>query len=194
MLWRSALCADSAAMLGAGSRRATRSVRCAQTSAAGQITKRAARADPAPALLVAPQIAPGGCRLPRRLRSGVRPEDLRGEVARRYAISVEVASRKPKAESRSQAATPSMPLCAQRRHGLRREPMPCPQRCAVGSPQRALRGAEERRTRGRARSALRDLTRRGCSSAVSAANVASSATGHVAEYRRAVGAQRRPPR
>ena len=74
------------------------------------------------------------------------------------------------------------------------EPMPCPHRCALGSPQRALRGAEERRTRGRARSALRDPTRRGCLSAVSAANGASSATGHAAEYRRAVGAQRRPPR
>jgi len=61
MLWRSALRADSAAMLEAGSRRATRCarcVRCAQTGAARQITRRAARADPAPALLAARAIAP----------------------------------------------------------------------------------------------------------------------------------------
>jgi hypothetical protein len=138
-------------------------------------------------------------------RGGMRPEHLRGEVARRYAVSVGVASRKPKAESRK-----PLPSChhehaplrsaaawtESRTHALSasREPMPCPQRRAPGSPRRALRGAEERRTRGRARSALRDPTRRGCSSAVSPANAASSATGHAAEYRRAVGAQRRPPR
>ena len=44
------------------------------------------------------------------------------------------------------------------------------------------------RARGRARSALRHLTRRGCSSAVSEANEASSATGHETEHRRGVGA------
>jgi len=75
MLWRSALRADSAAMLEAGSRRATRCarcVRCAQTGAARQITRRAARADPAPALLAAPEIAPAGDRLPRSPRRDVR--------------------------------------------------------------------------------------------------------------------------
>ena len=69
MLGRSALCADSAAVLGLGSRRTTRYVRCAhcaQTAAASQSTKRAARADPSPVLLAAPQIAPAGYRLPRR--------------------------------------------------------------------------------------------------------------------------------
>ena len=54
-------------------------------------------------------------------------------------------------------------------------------------------GAEKRRTRGRARSALRHLTCRGCLSAVSAANEASSAAGHATEQRRAVGLQGRPP-
>src|SRR5882672_4851613 len=55
-------------MLGPGSRRITRCVRFAlyaRTDAANQLTKRAARADPGPALLAATEIAPGGCRLPR---------------------------------------------------------------------------------------------------------------------------------
>ena len=42
-------------------------------------------------------------------------------------------------------------------------------------------------------SALRQLTRWVCLSAVSAANVASNATGHKTEHRSAVAAQRRPP-
>jgi len=57
-LWRSALRADCAAMLGAGSRRAIRyanGVRCARTGAASMSTKRAARADPAPARLAVPE-------------------------------------------------------------------------------------------------------------------------------------------
>ena len=54
-----------------------------------------------------------------------------------------------------------------------------------GTASGRLCAAEERRPCGRARSALRDLTRRSCLSAVSAANAASSATGHMAEYRRA---------
>ena len=187
MLGRSALRADSTAMLRAGSRRAARCANCvrsAQTCAASQITKRAARADPAPALLVAPQIAPAGCRLPRGHRRGVRREHLPGNGV--LTIST---TRKPEAARRLRFL-----ISAQRRREPGREPMQRPQRCTLGSPQRALRGAEERRPRGRARSALRDQTRRGCSSAVSAANVASSATGHVGEYRRGVGAQRRPPR
>ena len=68
MLWRSALRADCTAMLGPGSRRRTHyasCARCVQTTAASQITKRAARADPGPALLVATEIAPAGYRLPR---------------------------------------------------------------------------------------------------------------------------------
>ena len=73
MLGRSALRSDSAAMLGLGSRRRTRYVRfalCAQTAAPSQLTKRAARADPSPALLAAPEIAPAGHRLPRRAPCG----------------------------------------------------------------------------------------------------------------------------
>ncbi len=78
-----------------------------------------------------------------------------------------------------------------------------------------LWGAEERKAHGRARSALRQLTRRICSSAANAVRVVSYATGHVPEHRartqtvlrtvcawrgtgplararKAVGAQRRP--
>ena len=68
MLWRSALRADFTAMLGLGSSRQTRCVRfahCAQTVATSMLTKRAARADPRPALLVAPEIAPAAHRPPR---------------------------------------------------------------------------------------------------------------------------------
>jgi len=69
MVGWSALCADCAAVLGLGSRRTTRCahwVRYAQTRAASQSTKRAARADPSPPLLTTPQIAPAGYRPPRR--------------------------------------------------------------------------------------------------------------------------------
>ena len=66
---------------------------------------------------------------------------------------------------------------------------------AGGQAAARMGGAEHRRARGRARiRALRQLTRRVCSSAESAANVASYATGREAEKHRAVGAQRRPPR
>jgi len=51
---------------------------------------------------------------------------------------------------------------------------------------------EDRRSGVGARSALRKLTRRNCLSAVSEANVASSATRSLAENRSEVGAQRRP--
>ena len=52
---RRSRCADSAAVLGPGSRGRTRFVRfahCVQTARASQSTKRAARADPGPALLI----------------------------------------------------------------------------------------------------------------------------------------------
>ncbi len=56
-----------------------------------------------------------------------------------------------------------------------------------------LWGGEEHRAGVGARSALRGLTRRGCPSAVSAANVASCAARPQAEHRSEVGARRRPP-
>ena len=79
---RSALRADSPAMLGPRSRGVTRYVRfahCAQTDTASQFTKRAARADPDTALLVAPEIAHGGCRLPRGLGWGLAEGKNSGE-------------------------------------------------------------------------------------------------------------------
>ena len=148
-LGRSALRADCAAMLGPGSRRETRFVHyvhCAQTVAPSQITKRAARADPGPALLAAPHFAPGGQRLARGSGGG---------------------------------------HCGE-----------CHQPHSKGGSGQAgarLGGAEHRSARGGARSALRDLTRRSCSNAVSEANEVSSAPGRGREKRRAVGAQRRPP-
>ena len=54
-------------------------------------------------------------------------------------------------------------------------------------------GGEKRRLGVGARSALRDLTRRDCSSAVNEVNEASFATRPRAEHRSEVGAQRRPP-
>jgi len=68
MLERSALRADCTALLGSGSRRRTHYAsfaRSVQTTAASQTTKRASRADPEPALLVAPEIAPARYPLPR---------------------------------------------------------------------------------------------------------------------------------
>ena len=55
-----------AARSGLASRNSLRSLaHSAQTGAASQTTKRAARAEPGPALLLAPEIAPAGHRLPR---------------------------------------------------------------------------------------------------------------------------------
>jgi hypothetical protein len=66
---------------------------------------------------------------------------------------------------------------------------------SAGRAAARMGGAEKRRARGRARTrALRQLTRRICLSAESAANEASYATGHETEHRRGVGARRRPPR
>src|SRR3954470_12524742 len=61
MLGRSARFADSSPLLGPGSRRRTRYVRCAhcaQTAAPSQTTKRATRAAMSPALLGASQARP----------------------------------------------------------------------------------------------------------------------------------------
>ncbi len=147
MLWRSALRADSTAMLGPRSRRRTHCVRCAlsvRTTAPSQSTKRASRADPGPALLVATEIAPTGHRPPRG------------------------------------------PSCAFSRKKHQRV-----RKGAFGQIAARLWGAEKHRARGPARSANRQLTRRSCLSAVSAANEASSATGPRA--RASQGSRRKAP-
>ena len=84
-------------------------------------------------------------------------------------------------------------LCGNSRGGLRLEDqLRWPSRQVV--PSRGdLWGGEEHRSGVGAHSAQRRLTRRTCSSAVSAANAASCAARPQAEHRSAVGAQRRPP-
>ena len=74
------------------------------------------------------------------------------------------------------------------------KPRRCPARLRAGGHGRELGGAEQRRARGRARSAPRALTRRSCLSVESAANAASSATGHETEQHRARGRARSAPR
>ena len=67
--------ADCPAVLAAGAHRTTHCAPCGRfvrTSAMRMLTKRAARAAPAAALLGAPQIAPAGSRLPRRWVVGMR--------------------------------------------------------------------------------------------------------------------------
>jgi len=133
-------------------------VRCVQTAAPGQSTKRAARADRRPGL--AGRAGPGG------------PAVRKAQAAPRTAcvpacllVATEIASA-------------GYPLPRDWMLAVRHE-----------SPNRPCEGAPgQDGARGRARSALRHLTRRGGSSAVSNANEASSATGHETEHRRGVGA------
>ena len=73
--------ADCPAVLAAGAHRTTHYAPCGlfvRTSAMRMLTKRAARAAPAAALLGAPQIAPAGSSLPRRCVIGVRCPGGRG--------------------------------------------------------------------------------------------------------------------
>ena len=77
MLWRSSLRYDCTAVLAPRSRGRTHCahfVRCVQTTAASQTTKRAARADLGPALLVATEFARAGWRLPLGNRWGFSSE------------------------------------------------------------------------------------------------------------------------
>ena len=157
-VWRSALCADFAAVLGLGSRRRTHYApwgRFVQTTAASQITKRALRADPKPALLTAPQRAQGGQRLPRGSGSDSWPGVVRG---RSSALRAGSQKRAPRC---AQIKPPTKPS----RKGL------------CGRDAARLCGAEKRRTCGLARSANRHHARCACLSGVNAVNVASCATG-----------------
>ena len=63
----------------------------------------------------------------------------------------------------------------------------------VGPGTSDLWNAEERSVRGGARSALRNLTHRGCPNGGRAAHAVSSATRPLAEHRSGVGACHRPP-
>ena len=137
MLWRSALRADCAAVLGAGSRRTTRCANCvrsARTGGASQTTRRAARADPAPAFLAAREIAPAGCRLPRRHRGGVRTWPASNGALNWQSLGL---VRAPSCKRIAPA------LCVRK--------APPDRQGAPGQAAARLRGAEERRARGRAR-------------------------------------------
>ena len=81
MLVRSTLRYDFAVVLAQESRRITHyanCVRCVQTDATSQSTKRAARADSCSPLLAAPEIAATGHRLPRGTGCVFRREDTGG--------------------------------------------------------------------------------------------------------------------
>ena len=142
-------------------------------TATSQLTKRAARAATSPALLGAPQARP------------VLPE-------RAFAATVVVLVRRATARGSRQAAPGGGDLCGDEE--VSRDSN-SPEDClCLANGRASWPGAACKARLGvGARSALRCLTRRGCLSAVSAANVASSAARPRAEHRSAVGAKRRPP-
>jgi hypothetical protein len=171
--------ADCAALRGLVARRGTRCVRCArfaQTTATSQITKRAARAATNPALLATAQ--------------ALRPPPAPGfaNAALGWGRKETGAWRASSPPSAGQVAG-SMPATC----------LLLPQRTVLsckavgGCVWVRVCGGEQRRVRGGARSAPRDLTRRGCSSAANAVRAASSATRPEPEQRSAVGPKGRPP-
>ena len=103
------------------------------------------------------------------------------------------------------ATSPALLGASEARHGLSARAFAgavvgsrvgAPRCCRSGRryPPGAISGATSSAAPGSARaSALRELTRRSCLNAVSAANVVSSAARPRCEQRSAVGAQRRPP-
>ena len=132
---------DSTAVLGSGSCRRTRFVRsahCAQTAAASQFTKRAARADPEPRL--AGRAGPGGPAV-RQAQTVLRPVRVRAHLL----------------VARDSAPTRyRLPLCHECGFSWDKQ-----RRCSKGACGQAgvrLWGAEQHRACGRARSALRYLT------------------------------------
>jgi hypothetical protein len=170
--WRSALRADSLRCSVAWPCRRTRfahCVRCAQTGAASQITRRAARAGHTPWPV---QAAPG--QWPGRSPGTGSPLDCPcpGSPSRRQAD----ARRQPPGHT-----------CAENRGGPRREAHALQRgRRWVGEGHQG--GGEQRRAGVGARSALRDLTCGACLSAESEANAASCAARPRTEQRSAVAA------
>jgi hypothetical protein len=125
-----------------------------------------------------------------RLHCGTRAEvaprnslrSLRSLRSNRRGESVNEARwRAPTSALRSSPPQKSPPPRTARRESTIVARVPCARRCigkgAGGQPAARLCAAEKRRACGRARSALRDPTRRVCPSAVSAANAASYTTG-----------------
>jgi len=183
--------ADFAAVLGFRSRRRTRFshfVRCAQTTAASQSTKRAStRADRDPVLLAAAQArhrtpAHGFAGYLHFFTGGRSQSGHRARLApsKRACGARQVAGSMP-------AACPSLS-----------SPMPIFSRKAWGRPVRGcvFDGEERRAGVGARNRALRHLTRRSCLSVTSAASAASSAARPQREYRsepRAAGRRIRSP-
>ena len=175
----SSLRSDCAAMLAPGSRRITRYARfalCARTDAASQSTKRAGARRPR-----SWPCRPRWAWRPSRSQGTSGPPDRLCPCSPSRHLSTHPGRAPPAALPPTAAFEPNTASGAGKG--------------ACGQAAARMGGAEHRRARGRARiRALRRPTRRVCSSAESAANGASYATGHEAEKRRGVGAQRRPPR
>ncbi len=173
-------CADSAAMLGRGSRRRTRCAltRSAQTTATSQFTKHAcpSAGAPRPGLRFSP---------PRKSPTPAGPGPARW--TRRVGIG-----------AGALRALPSTSICTWAwtwawvpAHHV--GPTQSGRQPVGGGAPVARRGAQRSRPQACRRTGLlRDLTRGICPSRVNAVNVASYAAGRFCEHRRGVGAQRRP--
>ena len=160
--------ADCPAVRGLVARRATRSVRCAhgaRTSTPDRLWMRAARAATSPRILGTSQAR---CRLP-------------GHSAATHNTIVEQGGL-----ARSTSPSTAAGLSSGRTVTVR-----AARQVVFGGGD--FWGDEQRRVEGGTRSVLRRLTRGGCLSAVSKANVASSAARPRSEQRSAAFAQRRPP-
>jgi hypothetical protein len=167
---RSSLRYDCPAVLGSVAHRGTRYVRCArcaQTPAMSQFTKRAARAATNPA-------RPG-----QEARAFARHKQSSGLFVSGLSLG---ASHTRRSRSARAFAQTGCVLGGQ---------IPVVERRAVAGGG-AVWSGEQRRAGAGARSALRKHARRGCLSAVSAANVASSTAPPRTEQRSGVGAKRRP--
>ena len=149
-------------------RRRTRCVRCAlyaQTAATSQLTWRAARAGHASCAPRRRRCAPPGTR-PRLCEPTA--SLLRG-LGAKWASSPHRARR----SARQAGSMPELRLPSTKTRALLAKPWPGGGRSASAAPSSAA-------ARGRARSALREQTRRDCPSVESAANAASFAAGHEA--------------
>ena len=174
MLWRSALRSDCTALLGPGSRRRTHCahcVRCAQTAAASQLTKRAGARRPRPCAARRHRNRP--CRVPpaAKLTSGG------GRTVRfcrpNKRLGVRAGNHRGSKGACGQAAQ-----CLGGAEEVSRDTSGPGDRLCLANGRASRPGAAcKARARGRARTrALRALTRRICPSAANAVSVASYAT------------------
>ena len=180
------LAADCPAMRGLVARRATRFVRCvhdARTGTPDLLWMRAARAATSPRILGTSQAR---CRLPEHSAARSRPFVVAGGLAR-------CASSRHPSNARTEFGRSSRHDAASQRGCF------SPRIVTARAARQGVLGGgdfwgdEQHRVEGGARSALRQLTRGGCLSAVNEVNVASSAARPRPEQRSAAFAQRRPP-